>query len=229
MPELALLDACERAQAGKFRRAADRRRYVASHAFLRRVLTRYVGVPADELRFATGQYGKPALRYPATGLAFNLSHSGDVALVAVGGGAAVGVDVEQARSDVDIHGLARSVFSEEERSVLDACDPALQRAVFYRTWVCKEALLKACGAGLSIAPDRLTVLKRACSGDPCASPIGLEGTAWGVRLLELGNEDYFAAVAAPGDDWVPVLATTGSPAALRAATLPFGAVFSPAG
>ena len=229
MPELALLDALERAQAEKFRRAADRRRYVASHAFLRRVLTGYVGVPADELRFATGQYGKPALSYPATGLAFNLSHSGGVAFVAVGGGAAVGVDVEQARSDVDLHGLARSVFSKEERTVLHACDPALQRALFYRAWVCKEALLKACGAGLSIAPDRLTVLKRACSDDPCASLVELAGTAWGVRLLDLANEGYFAAIAAPGDDWVAVPATTDSPAALRAARPPFEAGFFPAG
>jgi 4'-phosphopantetheinyl transferase len=229
MPELAPLDARERAQAAKLRRAADRRRYVASHAFLRRVLPRYVGVPAGELRFATGQYGKPALSYPTTGLAFNLSHSGSVALVAVAGGAAVGVDVEQARSDVDIHGLARTVFSEEERRVLRACDPALQCALFYRTWVCKEALLKACGAGLSVAPDRLTVLKRACSSDPCASLIGLAGTAWGVRLLDLGNEGYFAAIAAPADDWVAAPATTDIPAALRAARLPFGAGFSPAG
>jgi 4'-phosphopantetheinyl transferase len=227
--DLALLDPRELACASGLRRTSDRERYVASHAFLRRVLSRYVDVPPDELEFATGRYGKPALSYPATAPAFNLSHSGSIALVAVGGEAAVGVDVEQARNDVDIPGLVRSVFSEEERTALHASDPALHRELFYRAWVCKEALLKACGAGLSVAPDRLTVLKRACSGDPCASLIELAGTAWNVRLLDLGNEGYFAAIAAPGDDWVAVLATTDSPAALRAAGLPFGAGSSPAG
>jgi 4'-phosphopantetheinyl transferase len=202
--DLALLDAGELAHASRLRRASDRERYVASHAFLRRVLSRYVDVPPDRLEFATGRHGKPALSHPASALGFNLSHSGTLALVAVSSGAAVGVDVEQARSDVDIQALAGSVLSEEERAVLEASDPALRQALFYRTWVCKEALLKACGAGLSIPPNQVAALKRPCPDDPCATSIELEGSTWRVHALETGKEAYFAAVAAPSADRLAV-------------------------
>jgi 4'-phosphopantetheinyl transferase len=194
LPDLVLLDDRERARAAKLRQRVDHDRYVASHAFLRRVLAGYVGAPADELQFAQGRHGKPVLSHPVGAPEFSLSHSGSVALIAVSGTGAVGVDVEEARNDVDIPGLANSVLSEQERGVLRASDPALHRALFYRAWVCKEAVLKACGAGLSIAPHRVTVLER---GNASASRVELGGRSWRVRLLNLGKEGYFAAVAAP--------------------------------
>lgn len=194
LPDLVLLDDRERAHAAKLRQRVDHDRYVASHAFLRRVLAGYVGAPADKLEFEHRPHGKPALSHPAGAPEFSLSHSGSVALVAVSGTGAVGVDVEEARDDVDIPGLAKSVLSEQERGVLRASDPALHRALFYRAWVCKEAVLKACGAGLSIAPNRVTVLER---GNASTSRVELEGRGWRVRLLNLEKEGYFAAVAAP--------------------------------
>lgn len=208
---LALLDAGEQARAAGFRHRPDRERYIASHAFLRQVLSRYVGVPAGRLVFGASRYGKPALVHPSAPLAFSLSHSGDIALVAVSGATAVGVDIEQARNDVDILAVAPSVLSPEEHKALLASDIELQRAFFYRAWVSKEALLKACGIGLSIAPQRLAVLTGASSD----SLIELNGTPWGVRGLELGDIGYFAAVAAPGERWTAILATAASPTSAK--------------
>jgi 4'-phosphopantetheinyl transferase len=56
-------------------------------------------VPAASLAFRVGRHGKPALDGSAarTGLGFNVSHSGELALCAVTHARAVGVDVEAIR------------------------------------------------------------------------------------------------------------------------------------
>jgi len=95
---------------------------VAARWALREILSRYLGLPAGELRFETGRYGKPRLANPSGEPAFNLSHSGSLALVAVAR-REVGVDVERIRT---------------------------KRAVdFYRRWADREARVKCLGTGLT--------------------------------------------------------------------------------
>ena len=88
----------EAARADRFLRAEDRDRYRASHAALRLILARALGVAAGALAFAAGPAGKPELAGAQAGsLRFNLSHSGTRALVGVSLEAAIGVDVEALR------------------------------------------------------------------------------------------------------------------------------------
>jgi phosphopantetheinyl transferase len=98
---------------------------VASRRALREILGRYLGLPADELRFETGQHGKPRLAAPEGELEFNLSHSGSLALVAVAR-REVGVDVERIRSKRPVD--------------------------FYRRWADREARVKCLGTGLAGPP-----------------------------------------------------------------------------
>jgi 4'-phosphopantetheinyl transferase len=88
-----LLSADERARAGQFMFDRDRRRYIAARARLRIILARYVGQAPAALQFHYGPHGKPAL----DGISFNLSHSADLALLAVSRGTVVGVDIERVR------------------------------------------------------------------------------------------------------------------------------------
>ena len=60
---------------------------------LHRVLAVYLGEDPARIRLETGAQGKPRLADPQGQLRFNLSHSGEIALVAVSGEAEVGVDV----------------------------------------------------------------------------------------------------------------------------------------
>jgi 4'-phosphopantetheinyl transferase len=92
--------------------------------------------------FAVGAHGKPRL---ANGeLRFNLTHSGELALVAVSS-VEVGVDVEQVKPHRDLTGVAKRVFTAAERAEVAAGG---DRA-FYRHWVAKEAFVKATGRGIS--------------------------------------------------------------------------------
>lgn len=72
---------------------------------------------------------------------FNISHSGDVCVLAVGDGQ-VGIDIEKA--DCENLTIAENVFSDKEYEWM-CPDPVVR---FHRLWTLKESLLKAEGTGL---------------------------------------------------------------------------------
>src|SRR4051794_34295951 len=93
-----LLPVLSRDELDRVGRIADeriRRRYVVGRAALRRLLGERLTTPPAELRFDYNERGKPTLE--SEDVNFNLSHSGDLALIAISNGGAVGVDVEQLR------------------------------------------------------------------------------------------------------------------------------------
>lgn len=149
-----LLSADERARAARFVYDRDRRRFEVAHAALRTVLAQELGLDAAAMAFVAGEQGKPALtgeRCPA----FNLSHSGDVALLALAtdaGIAALGVDVEIDDDGRHSDALAERVFTGDELVQYRGADPGQRGRAFLRGWTRKEACLKAAGTGLSLAP-----------------------------------------------------------------------------
>ena len=140
-----LLSDDERARALRWRRQADRVRAVATRAALRRLLGARLGRAPTSLRFTLGPQGKPGLAdHP---IAFNVSHSGAQALLALAGAAAVeaiGVDVERVDATVDVASLARLAATPRECEAIGASP-----ACFYGHWVGKEAALKALGLGVA--------------------------------------------------------------------------------
>ncbi|NNC54532.1 MAG: hypothetical protein HKO07_02285, partial [Pseudomonadales bacterium] len=110
---LALLTADEHSRAKKFRFNHDRRRWCVARAHLRRTLATALGLDAEELRFARHASGKPYLP-AARQCHFNLSHAGDVAVVAVSTVAAVGTDVEPVRDIADRDCVVKQFFSAHE-------------------------------------------------------------------------------------------------------------------
>lgn len=162
-PLVALLDAAERERWSRFRRDEDRARYLVAHALKRIVLAGYLGVPPGALAFAArcprcgGAHGKPRLGEPYGALEFSLSHSGDRVALAVARGVPVGVDVERLAPERDRGSLAAAVLSAAEQETMAALPQARRGAALLRYWTRKEALLKATGDGLAVAPTSLTV------------------------------------------------------------------------
>lgn len=146
-----LLSDEERRRALRFVRDVHRRRFVAAHGALRSILADYVDANPAALDFVNGEYGKPALRDVSgrPSVEFNLSHSDDLALVAVARARAVGVDLER-WSEVEHLELAERFFSPGEREALRALAhaPDLVEAGFFAAWTRKEAYLKATGQGI---------------------------------------------------------------------------------
>jgi 4'-phosphopantetheinyl transferase len=149
---VATLSAAERARAARFVFERDRRRYLAAHAALRRLLAETTGIAASDLVSHEGPFGKPYLPGPAAP-SFNLSHSGDMALIGIGPpGVEIGVDVEVPRAMSDALELAERHFAPAEIDALRSTPPDQRDHAFLRGWTRKEACLKAIGSGLSIAP-----------------------------------------------------------------------------
>ncbi|WP_425144796.1 4'-phosphopantetheinyl transferase family protein [Deinococcus sp.] len=152
------LPVSEQQRADQLMQAGARRLFLAAAHLKRSVLAQSVGLPPADLRFQTGPNGKPFL---AAGqnphdLRFNLTHSGQLALLAVTRGAELGIDLERLRA-VQWRGVAAQVFSQSERHTLRHTPPARQPQVFFDHWTAKEAYLKALGCGLSIPPESVSL------------------------------------------------------------------------
>jgi 4'-phosphopantetheinyl transferase len=198
-----VLSSEEQTKARRFFREVHRRRYVVAHGMLRAILSRYVSEPAESLRFVDGEHGKPSLlRDPGASGArveFNLSHSDDLALVAVALEQPVGVDLERWSEETEHLALAERFFSPAERDALRALagERAMLTSGFFAAWTRKEAYLKATGAGItrglhhfdvSLAPGEEARLV-ADRLDPSASE------RWAMRALGPA-EGYSAALVA---------------------------------
>jgi 4'-phosphopantetheinyl transferase len=114
---------------------------------LREVLSGYLGDAAAGIEIVRGEHGKPRLAHG--GLEFNLSHSGELALIAISQTRPVGVDVERLKPGRDFLALAERAFSPGDVAKVREAPTDQRAAVFYKHWVRHEARLKCLGAGLS--------------------------------------------------------------------------------
>lgn len=162
-----LLDEQELQRAKRLRSADKARAFVVARARLRQILSAYLNMDPQALRFSYGPAGKPALVGLVDSLSFNLAHSGNWGVCAVVGRGEVGVDVETINPALNYAKLARRFFSETENQLLRACSEPRRLRCFYRIWTRKEAWLKGKGGGFS-DPDQdigLAHLAGSCSCD----------------------------------------------------------------
>ena len=96
-----LLSRCECQRAERFHHLRDRQRFIAGRGILRKIISTYLALAPDEVRFVYNNYGKPLISDDQNrgSLSFNLSHSKGMALYAIARGRRVGVDIEYMRED----------------------------------------------------------------------------------------------------------------------------------
>lgn len=196
------LSADESQRAERFHFAGDRDRFIAAHGCLRDILARYLHCEPHQLNYFANQYGKPALHDHK--LEFNLSHSGDYALVAVAQRGKVGVDVERIRPGISSQVIARQYFSKNEVAELELLPFEQREAAFFTCWTRKEAYIKAQGLGLSLALESFDVsltpnepaILRATRSDP------QEAARWTLLPLDV-DPHYRSAVAVESADLRP--------------------------
>lgn len=190
----ATLSAEEAERAARFHFPADRDRFIAAHGCLRDILARYLGCEPSQLSFSANKYGKPALHNHQ--LEFNLSHSGDLALVAITRECKVGVDLERIRQGISSQVIARQYFSKSEVAELETLSLEEREVAFFTCWTRKEAYIKAQGLGLSLPLESFDVsltshepaILRATRPDP------QEAARW--ALLSLKIDSYYASAVA---------------------------------
>jgi len=194
-----LLSLRELNRAERFRDEGHRRRYVVAHGILRRVLASYRQADPRTLRFTIGESGKPALsdeRGP-TALRFNLSHTEDLALIAVTLGREIGVDVERVRPISELDSIVESYFTSRERDTLRTMEDTARRDAFYRCWTRKESYAKATGGDLSVALGGFDTMLSSGPADLPALGAPRDAAGWNLHEL-LPADGYVGAVAIDG-------------------------------
>ena len=184
----------ETERAARFHFPADRDRFIAAHGCLRDVLARYLHCEPGELRFSVNEYGKPALQDHI--LEFNLSHSGDFALIAITRECKVGVDVERIRQGISTLVIARQYFSKAEVAELETLPMEQREVAFFTCWTRKEAYIKAQGLGLSLPLESFDVSLRPNESAilRATRPDSQEAARWTLAPLAM-DPGYEAAVA----------------------------------
>jgi len=205
--ELATLSGClspdELVRADRLRVAEKREAFIYNRAILRQILASYLDLAPSEVSLVTSALGKPLLGEPPGGsqLTFNLSHCLDLALVAVGCGTAVGIDVEAVDDSTNYDALAKQALSPRELAVYQRLSPLERPGAVLRAWTRKEAYLKAVGCGIArpLGHIQVTFLegehpRLLVSGDSNDAPADWIFRSWSPR------PGWFAAVAAPQAD-----------------------------
>jgi 4'-phosphopantetheinyl transferase len=181
-------------RAARYVRAETRDRFVAARGTLRTLLARYLGVQPRQIVLSYGPRGKPRLVSPAGEVHFNVSHSGDLALIAFSSHSPIGVDLERISAATDVGGLAGRYFSPAELAHIEARSPAARRHAFFVCWTRKEAYLKATGDGLAQALDGFDVASAPGRVVPASPRVSEEALRW--RLADLAPpRGYTAALA----------------------------------
>jgi 4'-phosphopantetheinyl transferase len=154
------LPGAERERAARLIRPDARRRWVSARWALRGVLARYHEREPAQIELRCGDRGKPMLAASEESLRFNLSHSDDLALIAVAHGREVGVDVERIG--------------------------ARRPAEFYAAWARREAIAKCHGVGLGAPlPDVPVTASALEAGADFAAAIAVAGGELpALRLFE---------------------------------------------
>jgi len=115
-----------------------------AHVALRKILSPYLSESPEKIRFEIASSGKPL----HSKIFFSLSHSKNLALIAVSQKMPVGIDIEQVRPVPSKLLIAKRFFAQSEFKRLESLSESCQQSAFFDLWTAKEALTKAKGVRL---------------------------------------------------------------------------------
>ena len=157
----AILSAEEQEKAARFHRDSDRQSSIFARGALRILLSGYTGIPIADIRFNYSENGKPYLvpqaarlrgsedesrRAACDTVSFNVSHSADWVVLALGRDRKIGVDVEKIKWEMDVMPIASRYYTDEECELIEKAED--RHTVFFQFWSRKEAYVKAAGSAL---------------------------------------------------------------------------------
>lgn len=177
-----LLSPDERARADRYLQPLKKERFVLGRGMLRSVLSKYLDILPENIRFVYGEHGKPELKNTRKRFYFNLSHSRNIAVLAVTDRSRVGVDVEAMDRDPErLDRIIDFLCSPEEKDDYFAMPGRDRTLSAYYLWTANEAYLKGVGSGLERFESNVT-----CCLDSGGEPRielrqGCDEAAWRFR------------------------------------------------
>lgn len=151
---ISYLTSNELQRAYQFTFEPHRHDYILARGQLRYLLSQYLAKMPQHISITQRGQHKPFLA--DSSLQFNLSHSQEKVYYAFSWEQMIGIDIEY-MGDKNIASLAQFCLSTFEQEYFSTLSPQKQHAYFYRNWVCKEAILKALGLGLTYPLQSLSL------------------------------------------------------------------------
>jgi 4'-phosphopantetheinyl transferase len=149
----------EKQRARRFHFKIDRERFSITRSLLKKILGKIISIPAQEIQFNFNKHGKPVLTEPFQKIQFNVSHSGNLGMIAISD-TPIGVDVEQFRKEMTTADIAKRFFSKVEVEEFLKLNEDEKLQGFFNCWTRKEAFIKAIGKGLSLPLNTFDVTLR---------------------------------------------------------------------
>ena len=140
----------ERKKAKSFVNDIDKKNYIASHLFLRDILSHYfTHISPKEWTFEFNDYGKPSISSTHNiNFHFNLSHSKSHVYVICSSTLECGIDVEDIK-DIEIKDELLNIFmSKEEQG--EFANSKNKNELFFKYWTLKESFVKQRAKGISM-------------------------------------------------------------------------------
>ena len=172
----AWLSASER-QKARALPAYRRHTFIVNRRMLRHLLAPWLDHHPRDIAIGLGASGRPFVEGPAAGVDFNLSHSGDLTVLAIGRSAGIGIDIERPRRVADCLALARRLFPPSWIEALEHGAPNDRQRHFQLMWTRFEACQKSHGHGVFAPRDgmhegyvRAFQAGPGCVGHLCLAP-----------------------------------------------------------
>lgn len=153
---LALLSQDELQRRERLLSQQDRRRFTLARGSMRSILSNYLEIEPQQLMFSYGEKGKPFININPSNLQFNLTHAGDLALLAVTHGFSVGVDLEPITERREARRIAQRVFVPVIATSLSQLGDDEFTLHFLAEWTRLESRVKAMGKGVFSSADEIS-------------------------------------------------------------------------
>jgi len=196
---LKLLTKAEKERASRFKFEKHQRGYSVARGSLRKILAGQLKLKPEELDLIYTKTGKPLIseNQNKKNILFNLSHSNELAVIALTLNKPVGIDLEYLTDKKDLLGLAKRFFTNKEYEIISSLAKDKQNEAFYRAWTRKEAYLKATGEGISgIEKVEVSVLEKE---PPKILNTPSETGDWSLYNIQTPNS-YIASLAVQGKE-----------------------------
>ncbi len=185
----------------------DRISFSYTRSILRCLLARHLKICSNQVVISEQRHQKPALiGQQKNAMQFNVSHSGEYAMIAISKDKQVGIDIEKRKQEIDFDGIATSHFSQDEIEEIANSKGVRKMESFYRCWTRKEAIVKAAGIGLSLSLKSFSVpLEQTTHGRPIGNkPRVVHRGIWQLYQIGSGDPNYESALAVEGEDPVKI-------------------------
>lgn len=123
------------------------RQFLIGRFLIKKVLAKILGVTIQKIELKIVGNGRVEIAAPVVDLSFNLSHSGNLVVLAASN-RPIGIDVEYLKRR-NFDEIAAEIFEPKQIKILSGLDDEKSRqCLFYELWTRREALIKSFGASV---------------------------------------------------------------------------------